>query len=377
MSALQPHENMVIVSIVDRKGNAEKVIEAAQAAGGLFGVITKARANMRQGKKRWLKTFSISPEMESVLILTSARAESDVIHSALHAAGIDRSAIGAVMSMPVSRVWSTEYLGTEHSPVSPHPEEKRKKLQKGLRLITCICQHGKADEIAAAAVDEGAAAPIIHYGEGKGVRDRMGLLKIAVNPEKEVIHVVTDELECERIFDAMVDAGNLYAPGMGFIYTTEIPAGFINLHTTVSTSHTEATMEQIIKAIDDLKENKSWRMTNVGLSSIRRNKWKKMKDLVNLKLVTRRGLGDEFINKAMHSGAHGATRVYANLIGGEKVQSVTGRTINDEREVIDFHVVPESVGPLLKALEEIVAEHESKNSFIMEIPVPEALTYFG
>ncbi|MDH5716092.1 MAG: hypothetical protein OEZ22_00470 [Spirochaetia bacterium] len=374
---MKKHQKLNLVSIIVRKGFAEKVISEAQAAGGLFGIIFKARGSMRQGKRKWIKPLSISPEMESMLILTSNQSVRNVVYKSILATEINKRAIGAVMSMPISNVWATEYVSTNNDSSKFIKKSNNIKLQMNLQLITCVCQRGKADIIAAAAVREGAAAPIIQFGEGKGVRDRMGLLKIAVNPEKEIIHVVVDEMESDRIFDAMVEAGQLFAPGMGFIYTTQIPEGLINLHTTVSSSHTEATIEQIVKAIDELKESKSWRMADIGFTTVQKYKRKQKTNLVNLKLVTRRGLGDEFINKAMHTGAHGATRIYGNLIGGEKLTSMTGRIINDEREVIDFHVTPEVVNDMFYAFEEIVAQYESKNSFVLEIPVPRALTYFG
>ena len=377
MSVLKKHQNLALVSIIIRKGSAENVIKQAQAVGGLFGIIVKARGNIRHGKRRWLKPLSISPEMERILILTTSETAHNVVHKSIHTTEVDRRAIGAVMCVPLSKVWATEYLSAISQPVKFAEERVKAKLQVNLRLISCVCQRGKADEIADAAVRAGAAAPIIHYGEGKGVRDRMGLLKIAVNPEKEIIHVIADEVECDRIFDDMVEAGRLFAPGMGFITTTEIPEGLINLHTTVSSSHAEATIEQIVKAIDELKESKSWRMADIGFASVRQFKRKQMNDLVNLKLITRRGLGDEFINRAMNNGAQGATRIFGNLIGDEKQKSMTGLIINDEREVIDFHVSPDVVDDLFLAFEEIVAEYESKNSFVLEIPVPRAVTYFG
>jgi hypothetical protein len=377
MSAFKIYKDLALVQINDLRSNAEKVISSAQSQGALFGTIIKARGMIRQSKRLRFRPLSISPQMESILLVTPIQHLESVVKQAILTTEIQEGAIGAVLGIPVSRVFTTEYNSGSSKTIDSARNGNNLKLQKSLKLITCICQKGKADGIANAAVFEGSGSPIIHYGEGKGVRDRMGLLKIAVNPEKEVIYVVTDHLESDRIFDAMVEAGNLYAPGMGFIYTTNISTGFVNLHTTLSTSHTEATVEQIIKAIDELKGNKNWRIANTGLSAIRRPQRKTISNLVNLKLVTRRGLGDEFIYEAMHSGAHGATRSYAQLIGGEQVLSQTGRVINDEREIIDFHVVPETAVELLKVFEELVLYHESKNSFIVEIPVPRALTYFG
>lgn len=387
MGGFQIYENMSLVLISDLKLSAELLIAKAQASGALYGTITQARGMVKRSQKLQFRTLSLSPRMESLLLLVPKRHLTSVIHQSILSSGMDRGAMGSVLGVPVKRLWATEYNQTENldsptiaqNPTSSNSpmEAQSYKLQRDLFLVTCVCQKGKAEEIAEAAIQNGSASPVIHYGEGKGVRDRMGLLKIAVNPEKEIVHVVTDSFECNRIFDAMVEAGRLYAPGMGFIYTTKIESGFVNLHTTLSTSFTKATREQIIKAIDELKGNKNWRIAEAGLGKSQRSKRKSQDNLTNLKLVTRRGLGDEFIYEAMQNGAHGATRSYARLIGGEQVIAQTGRVINDEREIIDFHVVESTAKDLLSVFEGIVDHYESKNSFVIELEVPRALTYFG
>ena len=54
-------------------------------------------------------------------------------------------------------------------------------------MITCIIQRGKADAIVQAAQDAGAQGATIYYGYGSGVRERLGLLGLAVDVEKEII----------------------------------------------------------------------------------------------------------------------------------------------------------------------------------------------
>lgn len=380
MESLRLYNNLTLISIASLSGKSEELISHAQNAGALYGTNIRSRGMIRQGKKRrFLKPLTISPSMESILLLTPKENIEMVLSECAYEAGLTRGGIGAVMEVPVQRVWASnteKNLNTTNiAPENVHSHSI--SLKKNLRLITCVCQQGKADTIAAAAMKEGSASPIIHYGEGRGVRDRMGILKIAVNPQKEIIYVLTDAFECERILDTMVEAGKLYAPGMGFIFTTDIPIGVINLLSSISGSHTEATTEQIIKAIDELKGSRAWRLAEaLGDSTVRRVR-KSMTDLINLKLVTRRGIGDDFIFKAMQRGSPGATKSFANFIGGGEMKSSSGRVIVDEREVIDFHVNPDMVESLVQIFAEIMAQYESQNSFVMEIPVPKAITYFG
>ena len=89
-------------------------------------------------------------------------------------------------------------------------------------LITCIVQKGIADEIVKAAREAGASGATVNYARGTGVRERLGLLGVAVDVEKEVINIVVSSDQVDHIMEKMYMAGNLDTPGMGFIYITPL-----------------------------------------------------------------------------------------------------------------------------------------------------------
>lgn len=89
-------------------------------------------------------------------------------------------------------------------------------------LITCIVQRGMADEIVTAAQEAGAQGATIFYARGGGVRERLGILGLAVEVEKEVINIVVADDQVDRVFEKMYVAGKLDTPGMGFIYVTPL-----------------------------------------------------------------------------------------------------------------------------------------------------------
>lgn len=89
-------------------------------------------------------------------------------------------------------------------------------------LITCIVQRGSADAIVTAAQSAGAQGATVHFGRGSGVRERLGILGVAVEVEKEIINIVVSSEQVDRVFDAMYLAGNLDTPGMGIMYVTPL-----------------------------------------------------------------------------------------------------------------------------------------------------------
>lgn len=93
---------------------------------------------------------------------------------------------------------------------------------KNISLITCIVQKGVADEIVKAATEAGAQGATIFYARGMGVREKLGLLGVAIDVEKEVLNIVVANEQVDMIFERIFLAGKMDTPGMGFIYVTPL-----------------------------------------------------------------------------------------------------------------------------------------------------------
>ncbi len=89
-------------------------------------------------------------------------------------------------------------------------------------LITCVVQRGLADEIIKAAQQAGAQGATTYFARGSGVRERLGILGVAVEVEKEMINIVVANDQVDRVFEKMFLAGQLDTPAMGFIYITPL-----------------------------------------------------------------------------------------------------------------------------------------------------------
>lgn len=89
-------------------------------------------------------------------------------------------------------------------------------------LITCIVQKGLADKVFKAAQQSGAQGATTFFARGEGVRERLGILSLAVEAEKEVMLVIVANDQADRVFEAMYVAGELDTPGMGMMYVTAL-----------------------------------------------------------------------------------------------------------------------------------------------------------
>ena len=90
-------------------------------------------------------------------------------------------------------------------------------------LLTCVVQSGLSKVILKAARDVGATAGAIsHHARGTGLRERLGLLGIAVEAEKEVISILVSSAQRDLVYDTLYRAADMHVPGRGFIYITPL-----------------------------------------------------------------------------------------------------------------------------------------------------------
>ncbi len=89
-------------------------------------------------------------------------------------------------------------------------------------LITAVVRRGLADGVVEAAVDAGAQGGTVSYGTGVGHRERLGIMGLAVDVEREIVYVLVRREDEAAVFAAMAAAEGLDRPGRGLLYTTPV-----------------------------------------------------------------------------------------------------------------------------------------------------------
>ena len=93
---------------------------------------------------------------------------------------------------------------------------------KVLKMIMAVVQRGKADDSVSAAIKAGAPAATVFFGRGRGIRERLGVLGLAIQPEKEIIMIILEEWLVDQVITGMVRAGKLDQPGVGFLFVVPV-----------------------------------------------------------------------------------------------------------------------------------------------------------
>lgn len=89
-------------------------------------------------------------------------------------------------------------------------------------LITAVVQRGLGDGVVDAAVGAGAHGGTVCYGSGVGTRERLGVLGLALDVEREIVYVLVPRDLESVVFTAMAAAEGLDRPGRGLLFTTPV-----------------------------------------------------------------------------------------------------------------------------------------------------------
>ncbi len=226
-------------------------------------------------------------------------------------------------------------------------------LDKLSYVICVLSVPGSGDKMAKVALDLGVCVPLITHGISNDLRDQLGLIRITISPEKEVVHLIMPEQDTESIVKLLLEEGRLDRPGRGFIYQTPISYGLIDTRMRVGRQEYAASMEQIIAAIDQLKGNTFWRkrLDTEGNEKINKELWHP-DDNCEISIISDEDAEDILKSAGMKAGATGSTvsrlKILASGTKSHKVSSLIQSTFSvsadKTNDVVDALLEHSAVG---------------------------------
>jgi nitrogen regulatory protein PII len=249
----------------------------------------------------------VSSPVDTVSFFVEARDETAVIGSIIDRFKLDLPGSGSVYSEDIhceGKPQATIVTG----PTPGNRKPAMHHLQSQLTGICCIVIRGMGDQVARVALETGSCVPTITYGQGAGLRDRLGLWRILIPAEKEIVTMVVNSFEAEDIMNIIIDVAKIDQPGRGFIYMYPVRQGLINLKVSQSSRSQAASIEQVVLAIDELKGSAQWRRRRLSKESGAGQSKRHMVGLSELLLHCDEDSGADFVRTAMEKGgAPGAT----------------------------------------------------------------------
>jgi hypothetical protein len=374
---MSDEKRMTRVTAATHRGAAEQIFKKLRECGITAGHIAAGRSITLEEKKGFLgigaRSAIVEDPIEIISILAPPEMESAVLEAAVSAGRIDIPGRGSVYS-EVTTLLKAHELCVELPSGCDSGLSGETQFIEELMGICCIVQRGQGDAVARVALDTGTCVPSITFGVGTGVRDKLGLLRIAIPADKEVVALAASVHDADALMDLMIDIGRLDEPGKGFIHLFPIRKGVSNTKITRGMPKHAASIEQIISALDQVKGGTQWRsrsgMAAVGESSRR----KYLSGLSGLSLICDEGRADDLVKAAMSAGAAGAT---ISRLKHVRPQDSPLAQVSPARELSDMIVGEQQIPAILDALDKAGAFDDKTHGLLYSRPVPKACTYLG
>jgi nitrogen regulatory protein PII len=241
-------------------------------------------------------------------------------------------------------------------------------LFNNLTQIHCTMSKGLVDDVSRLLLHLG-IVPTITNASGTGLRDKLGLLRITIPREKELLSLVIGHQEAHGVMEQMIMAGKIDRPGRGFIWQVPVQKGLINFKTSQKSIGQAASPEQIIAAIDSLKGNLLWRQGGSPLATkIKRDYFKGTEYM----LQVNEGFSVAVAEKMLQLGISGATVQPLKTLIAEKVDE----NIAIPQEIVRVVVSPKQAQTLQDYLDQNEkVEDFFTNSHIYALNVNRAFNY--
>lgn len=238
-----------------------------------------------------------------------------------------------------------------------------------LAYVMCILPgQGSGENLAKVALELGVCVPVVTIGYGSDTRDKLGLVRVTIPPEKEIVHLVMPEQDSDSIARLLIEQGRLNRPGSGFIVETPVTAGLLDTHLKTGKQEHAATIEQIIAAIDQLKSDTNWRKRLDAQSyRVSSNRFIVPQDNCEISIISDEDRIDKLKEVCMKHGAPGATSSFLTPQVPKREKEITATMIR-----VTISVPSELTDTITDALLEVSSIGEDKKDRIHILDSPAA-----
>ena len=273
------------------------VMDALRAAGLERFYLYAARSVVIEREKRrfppWGRNDLANDPVDTLFFLINPEREADLVKLIIETGQLYTPGRGSVLVEDVTLAGGHALCGENEI---PPPDVKASAMHiHPLTGICCILKRGQGDSVARIPLDTGTCVPVLHFGTGTGVRDKMGLLRITIPAEKEIIHAFASPQEVDNLMEAFIEIGRLDQPGSGFIYTYPVKKGLVNIRVSRAEQRRAASFEQIITALDHIKGGTEWRQRKNVVERKKGRGKRIIKNLVDLVLLCNGGTGTDLV----------------------------------------------------------------------------------
>ncbi|MCA9765957.1 MAG: P-II family nitrogen regulator [Carnobacterium sp.] len=203
-----------IMCVIVNVGKGSKVVKIGKKNGISGGTIFYGQGTINNNL---LKLLGLEDVRKEIVILAADR---QVVKSALEEftklLHLDKRNQGIVFTVPIANL-----LGNKNYVYSQNAMS-RKVDQVMYQAIFTIVDSGEAEEVIAAAVAAGSQGGTVISGRGAGSHESSKLFSMDIEPEKEIVLILTESQTTDAIVASISHAMEIEKPGNGVLFTLDV-----------------------------------------------------------------------------------------------------------------------------------------------------------
>lgn len=200
-----------LIHIIVAKGKASKILSEAKKLGVKGGTIYLAKGTI---KSKLLNFLSIYEQEKEMIIICAQESKSiELVERIYEKFNLHKKNSGIIFTTNINDVIG--YFDAEEI-------QKNEVNNPMYKLITTIVDKGKAEDVVDLANEKGARGATILNARGSGSKETLKLFNMEIEPEKEVVLIISDTKISEDIIHHISEKMELRKPGKGILFAQEI-----------------------------------------------------------------------------------------------------------------------------------------------------------
>jgi len=206
-------DNFDLIICIVNNGHGSKVLRLAKTQGVKGGTICMGKGTVKSKLLEFLEINDVKKEIV-IMVAETENAQNAMLHlrKEFH---LDKPNHGIVFSIGLMN-----FIGSKHYDYVDRKKGLEKKTMHN--VIFTIVNKGLAEDVIDAATKAGSKGGTIINARGSGVNEQNLLFSMVIEPEKEVVMIISESDSTEKIVENIRDELNIDKPGNGVMFVSGI-----------------------------------------------------------------------------------------------------------------------------------------------------------
>jgi len=206
-----------LITIID-KNKEEKIVRSYKKFKLPFQVI---HSGVGTASSSLLEYFGLNEVKKDIILsIIPEGFEGKILYQLYHEYHIYKPGQGIAFTIPISS--SSRYLLDEANKIVKSKEVIKMIQNKNYQLILTIVNEGYSEEIMNGAKKMGAGGGTVIHGRGLGSKEATKFLGISIEPEKDVILILTEKEKKDQIMNEINQKAGLSTGGQGICFSIPV-----------------------------------------------------------------------------------------------------------------------------------------------------------